>query len=282
MSDTPILIFDVETTGRDKDRDQIIELAVQYARTLEEGPTLQHVWRFKPSIPITIEAQQIHGISMEDLADEPSFADCADDIKADFEAVEVLIGYNLDFDKAMLNAEYARLKKDPPDLDSKLVIDPYRLWRRMESRGLQAAHQRFVGGPFEGAHSALADVGATFRVLSGMLKTFQLEGATPHDLALACDPDRHYWVGYSQHILWREGEAIFSFGKYNGRQVFDSKISDYLRWVCGRDFPAHVKQICRTAAEYIAPGSGKGKGDFYAWLIETFNCPPPTPQPIKL
>jgi len=54
MSAPAILIFDTETTGTDKDRDQIIELSVQQGLA---DNSLQDTWRIKPDVPITVNFQ---------------------------------------------------------------------------------------------------------------------------------------------------------------------------------------------------------------------------------
>jgi len=102
-NDHEVLVFDVETTGTDKRRDQVIELCMQFGL---EGPS--RTWRFRPSCPISPGAQAVHGISIEDLADCPTFAECAEEIAAIFTQHEVIVGYNLSFDIDMLQAAHER------------------------------------------------------------------------------------------------------------------------------------------------------------------------------
>src|SRR5690606_29034132 len=172
MDDRGVIIFDVETTGTDKRRDQIIELCVQYGL---EGASSE-TWRIRPSVPISPGAQAVHGITMEDLALCPSFGQVAGAIRRVFDQARVLIGYNLAFDIEMLQAEFDRLGQQRLSLAGKQIIDPFRLWQRCEPRTLQDAHRRFVGEEFTSAHSATADVAATGRVLRGMLDRFRLAG----------------------------------------------------------------------------------------------------------
>ena len=164
-----ILVFDVETTGLQKDRDQIIELAVQ-AGLDADAP--RRCWRFRPSVPIDPAAERIYGISAADLAAEPPFAAHAAELHALFTDAQVLIGYNVGFDLAILQAHFESVGLPP--IDEKLIVDPYRLWSAIEPRGLKYAHRRFVGGDFDGAHQAQADVAATAAVLRGMLTSFGL------------------------------------------------------------------------------------------------------------
>ena len=125
-----VVIFDVETTGTDKRRDQVIELCVQWGLDggrEQGGRGEQTTWRIKPSVPIGPGAQAVHGITMEDLELCPSFGQVAGAVREVFEQAGVLIGYNLAFDIEMLQAEFARLGQPPLDLSGKHVVDPFRL-----------------------------------------------------------------------------------------------------------------------------------------------------------
>lgn len=252
-------MFDVETTGTDKRRDQVIELCMQFGL---DPVRPSRTWRFRPSVPISPGAQAVHGISIEDLADCPTFAECAEEIAAIFVEHEVIVGYNLTFDIDMLQSEYERLRVAAAergslpvaqlDVRGKVIVDPYRLWQQCEPRSLQHAHQRFVGQAFEAAHSASADVAATGRVLAGMLKCFGLDAHDWRGVAGVCDPQRPSWVGPTRHLQWDGPAIVITFGKHAGAQVHElarGEFRDYLRWVCEKDFPMHVREVCKRALD---------------------------------
>jgi DNA polymerase-3 subunit epsilon len=67
-----------------------------------------------PERDIDIGALQVHGISLEQLADKPKFAEIADELLEFIEGSELLI-HNAAFDVGFLNAELMRLGK--PRLD---------------------------------------------------------------------------------------------------------------------------------------------------------------------
>ena len=186
-----VVVFDCETTGIDFAKDQIIELCIQHGL---DDHAKRTVWRIKPSVPIEPAAQAVHGISMEDLATCPSFADLADEIVETFANCDVMVGYNLMFDIDMIQAELARLGRPPIELEGKIVVDALRLWQSFEPWSLQGAHKRFVGDSFAAAHSASADVAATGRVLFGMLRAFGLGGPQGSQdwaqIARVCGPAR--------------------------------------------------------------------------------------------
>jgi DNA polymerase-3 subunit epsilon len=267
-----VLVFDVETTGTDKRNDQVIELCVQYGLDGSQSKT----WRFKPSCAINPGAQAVHGISMDELADCPSFGDGADEILAIFAEADVVIGYNVAFDIDMLQSEFERLRRPGIDFSGKTIVDAFRLWQQCEPRSLQHAHKRFVGDSFDAAHSASADVAATARVLEGMLRAFGLHDRDWTAIADVCDPTRASWVGPSRHLQWdADGAIIITFGKHSGAQLHVlacSKDSGYLAWVADKDFPAHVIEICKKAIEL-------GGDEFLAWARRRYGQPAPTAAP---
>ena len=264
-----VIVFDVETTGTDRKRDQIIELCMQFGMDGEGG---QKTWRFLPTVEMSPGAQAVHGISMADLKDCPPFAAVVDEILQVFAQAGVIVGYNVAFDIDMFQSELERAGRPPLDISTKLVVDPFRLWQQCEPRSLQHAHKRFVGTAFESAHSATADVAATGRVLSGMLAAFGLQEKGWEEVADVCDPTRQRCIGPSRHFMWNEqGVVTIAFGKHAGTPVASmvkGEGAGYLRWVQGRDFPGHVIDIAEAALAMSAEA-------FVDWVVARFG-PPPT------
>ncbi len=261
-----MIAFDVETTGKNPETDQIVEISMCL---YEAGKEETYHRLLKPDVSITPGAQRVHGISMEDVQDAPNFADVSDEILQFLAAAEVIVGYNVRFDIRFVEKEFARLGKEI-HLDEKLVVDPYRIWQNMEPRKLEDAHRKFVGGEMEGAHRATADVHAAVMVLRGLRREFNLEEASWEDLAQLTDPQREAWVGDSQHFLWENEQVIFNFGKYNGRELLEvaQKDSGYLNWIQRSDFPRHVKNLCKGA------GAGYAHTVFNEKIAATFGPPP--------
>tara|TARA_R110002096_G_scaffold292224_2_gene486598 strand:+ start:38907 stop:39794 length:888 start_codon:yes stop_codon:yes gene_type:complete len=263
MSEPNILIFDVETTGTDKKRDQVIELCAQFGLGDEAKST---TWRIRPEVEIHPGAQEVHGISMEDLKSAPVFAEVADELRAMFANVQMLVGYNIRFDIDMIQAEFQRLRQAPLDLSRTYIVDPFRLWQRCEPRSLMDAHKRFVGGEFAAAHSASADVSATGRVLLGMVDAFDL-GDDWEAVADICEPERKFWIGGTHHVQWGDdGIAKIGFGKHFGISLSDLAAGpdgSYLEWLVGSDFPSHVREICSQALALDAAALA-------AWLADTY------------
>lgn len=245
---TKIIVLDVESTGKERSTDQIIELCLQHGLGAD-APS--QTWRILPSVAIHPEATAVHGIKAEDLVGCHPFVTVALEFRPLLEAADVIVGYNIAFDLDMLQAEFSRAKTPPLDLAGKRIVDVLRLWHHVEPRTLVAAHEKFCGQTFDGAHQAGADVAATARVLGAMLETFGLADKSWPEIATISDPfaSRQAWIGPSPHIQWDDsGTVVFGFGKHRGCQV-DQVDAGFLRWVIGKDFPPHVKDVCRVVLE---------------------------------
>ncbi len=177
---TRIVILDVETTGLDRERDDIIEVAIQEGLGRSAPVWVQ---RLRPLVPIAEDASAIHGITDEDVAGCPRLPEAAGEIRSRITGATALVGYNLSFDLGMLDGALRRHGLEPLDLSGIALIDPYRIWRRSEPRSLTGAFRRFVGGELTGAHGAAADARATGEVLVRMLDEFSLAERSWSDLA---------------------------------------------------------------------------------------------------
>ena len=249
MSDMKqIVVLDVETTGKERTTDQIIELCLRFGLGSDAE---SRTWRIRPEVPIHPEAIGVHGITLEALADCPLFAAVVSEFLPLIVGADVLVGYNVAFDLDMLQAELARAGIPPLNFTGRQIVDVLRLWHHVEPRTLVAAHAKFCGAELVNAHQAEADVAATARVLSSMLATFGLSDKPWPEIATISDPfaRRVAWLGPSPHIQWDEsGEVVFGFGKYKGQHVVNAD-GGFLKWVLAKDFPPHVMKICRVALE---------------------------------
>jgi len=101
------IVLDTETTGLDTvEGHRIIEVAG--IELSGRRPTGRHFHRYvNPEREIDIAATQVHGMTLEDLADKPRFSDIADEFLEFVQGAELLI-HNAPFDVAFLDAELAR------------------------------------------------------------------------------------------------------------------------------------------------------------------------------
>ena len=261
-SEDKLLIFDVETTGINTTTDQVIELAIQKGLAADSERKAR---RFKPSVNIPPAATAVHGITDADVAECPPFRKVTESVRKIFAEANVIVGYNVKFDIEMLQAEFKRAGAAPLDLTGKQIIDPCRLWSRCEPRKLEDAVKRFAKREHEGAHSALADVSATGEVLTGMLIDFGIAEQSWSELAEFIEPGRKDWVGDTHHLQWKDQTVVFGFGKHQGKCVCEVIKADgsYLRWISGKDFPAHVIAVLTKAQELE-------KLEFVSWAQTSF------------
>ncbi|VVT03393.1 DNA polymerase III subunit epsilon [Erythrobacter sp. EC-HK427] len=98
------IIFDTETTGLDPATgDRMVEIGcIEMVNRVLTGATF-HAY-FNPERDMPVEAERVHGLSAQFLADKPLFRDRAEDLLA-FLGDAPLVAHNAQFDFGFLNAE---------------------------------------------------------------------------------------------------------------------------------------------------------------------------------
>ena len=102
-----LIVLDTETTGLEPaEGHRIIEVAC--LELTGRRPTGRHFHRYlNPERAVDFAASEVHGLTAEDLADKPRFAEIADEFLEFVEGAELLI-HNAAFDVAFLDAELER------------------------------------------------------------------------------------------------------------------------------------------------------------------------------
>jgi DNA polymerase III subunit epsilon len=102
------IVLDTETTGLDPlSGHRVVELGcIELLNTVATGKTF-HTY-FNPQMNMPSEAQEIHGLTDEFLADKPLFADRVEEFLA-FIGEDQLVIHNAQFDIGFLNAELERV-----------------------------------------------------------------------------------------------------------------------------------------------------------------------------
>jgi len=250
----PLAFFDIESTGLNVSKDRIIELCI--IKVNPNGTSETKTWLLNPDYPISKEAYKVHGISQEDVKDKPTFKQVAKDIHR-FLANCDLAGYNSNrFDIPMLVEEFLRADVDF-EVENRHFIDVQNIFMKMEPRTLKAAYRFYLQKELENAHSATADVQATYDVLKAQLDRYaqtnytDKEGAvsTPvkNDVeALAKFSTHHRNADLMGQIIFNEkGEEVFNFGKHKGKTVEEvfRKEPSYYDWMQKADFPLYTKKL---------------------------------------
>ena len=124
----PLAFFDLETTGLSISNDRIVEISIM--KVFPDGNTESLTQRLNPGIPISAEAESIHGISNLDVKDEPSFKDLAGSFVTFLDNCD-LAGYNLiKFDIPLLVEEFLRVDIEF-DLIGRNIIDVQNIFHKI-------------------------------------------------------------------------------------------------------------------------------------------------------
>lgn len=237
----PLCTFDLETTGMQISKDRIVEICI--LKVFPDGSRESRTWRVNPEMPIPRESTAIHGISDDDVRDSPVFREIAPKVLEMIQGSD-LAGFNSNrFDVPVLAEELLRAGHDF-DLSKYKLIDAQTIFHKMEPRNLTAAYQFYCRKTLENAHSAEADVLATFEVLDAQVGHYP---DLPKDTAGLSEFSYHQkcadlagFIGYDA-----EGFEVFSFGKYRNQRVADvfKKDLGYFGWLQNADFPLYTKRV---------------------------------------
>lgn len=248
----PLVFFDLETTGLDVERDRIVELG--FVKLMPDGERQTRSRRIHPGVPIPPEATAVHGISDADVADCPTFSRIAKDLHTWLSGCD-LGGYNVErFDMPLLAAEFRRVQLAFP-AENTLVVDAYRIFAQREGRDLTSAYRFYCAKELQGAHSAEADILATVEVLQGQLERYLDLPTDISGLHAVCHPIDPNAVDSGGRLIWRNAEAVVSFGKHRGRTLREMSAQEpgYLRWLISGDFATDLKDIATQALRGVFP-----------------------------
>lgn len=249
----PIAFFDLEATGINIGADRIVEIAV--LKVLPDGSQEMKVSRINPEIPIPLETSLIHGIYDEDVQNMPTFKQIGQEF-ADFLDNCDLAGYNSNkFDIPMLMEEFLRAGI-AFELEDRKFVDVQNIFHQMEQRTLKAAYKFYCGREIENAHSAEADITATYEVLLAQLEKYQntewQDKKGNKSIPVQNDIEAlHQFTNLSRPVDFAgrlvfddKGIEVFNFGKHKGKcveEVFNIEPS-YYSWMQQGDFPLYTKR----------------------------------------
>ena len=246
--DRPLIFLDLETTGIDPASDKIVEISVLGIHP--EGTETTRTRLVNPGRPIPPQATAIHGIHDSDVADAPTFRQIARSLLDLFGDAD-LAGYNvLRFDLPLLEREFRDCELDLR-LDQRRVLDAMVIFHRREPRHLAAALRFYLERELEGAHSAEADVKATAEILDAQLERYEDLPRKVQELDAWIRRVPRDAVDRSGKFVWQDGEAVFSFGKNQGKTLREvaEQSRGYLEWVLKSDFPEDARDVVQRALD---------------------------------
>ena len=175
LTNAPLTFFDIESTGIDKIKDDIIQL---YLCRYDGKEFYESSSYYNSNVPVREEAFEKHGISNEDLIGYPYFSECAKEIYQDyFSKGTILCGYcsNL-FDIPFIIEKFLQAKiPGAVNILQNKRIDVYDIYKQLYPNTLEGVYQRVVtdktGKKMGTAHDAKNDVVATIEILEHLVDT---------------------------------------------------------------------------------------------------------------
>lgn len=237
----PLCVFDLETTGTQVAKDRIVEISI--LKVNPDASRESRTWLVNPGLPIPPETSAIHGITDEKVKDAPTFKEIASKVM-DMIAGTDLGGFNSNrFDVPLLAEELLRAGLDF-DLSKFKLVDAQTIFHKMEPRNLTAAYQFYCKKELVNAHSAEADVLATFEVLDAQVGHYN---DLPNDITSLSEISSHHkFADLAGFIAFdKEEKETFTFGKYKGQRVKEvfQKDLGYYGWIQNADFPLYTKKV---------------------------------------
>lgn len=237
----PLCIFDLEATGTNVGKDRIVEICI--LKVNPDASRESKTWLVNPEMYIPKESTEIHGITDDDVKDAPKFKEIAPKVMEMISGCD-LGGFNSNrFDVPLLAEELLRAGIDF-DLSKFKLVDAQTIFFKKEPRNLTAAYKFYCDKDLENAHSAEADVMATFEVLDAQVGRYE---DLPNDVTGLSEYSFHNksadlagFIGFDT-----DNQEIFTFGKYKGRRVKDifQKDLGYYGWIQNADFPLYTKKV---------------------------------------
>ncbi|MFA9390409.1 MAG: exonuclease domain-containing protein [Prolixibacteraceae bacterium] len=250
----PLIFLDLETTGINIASDRIVEIAL--LKVNPDGSEEEKLMRINPEMPIPEKVISIHGITDEDVKNEPTFKEVAKTIAKFMEGCD-LAGFNSNrFDIPLLAEEFLRAGVEI-DMKKRKFVDVQAIFHKMEKRTLVAAYKLYCEKELEDAHSAMADTKATYAVLKAQLDRYKETEFEDHNgkKSLPIQNDVHQLSEFSSYdknvdflgrIVYDEnGIEVFNFGKNKGVPVEKvlKEQPGYYGWIMNGDFPLFTKKV---------------------------------------
>lgn len=261
MFDAPLFFFDLETTGLDIDTCGIVQLAYKKLDKIDTDGNRMETHDsivINPLQEISEKASAVHGYYDEDVIGLPSFEVYADTLYGLADGA-IWVGYNnARFDIPIFKNAFKRIGHKIPKPAG--VIDCFKIFthyygvsRKKGARTLMAAHIHYCGDPFDGAHDALADIEATYNVLTEQIavheETLTLEKAISisSEIDTRIDHRGFFKFGGSGRV------PMCAFGRYAGVPIEEIP-SGYLKWIVDNEtFADDTRKVANNALIGVYP-----------------------------
>lgn len=245
----PLAFIDLETTGTNVAKDRIVEIAV--LKVMPDGNIHEKESIVNPQMPIPPAVTAIHGISDEEVKDKPTFNQLAKTFFLFLDDCDIAGFNSIRFDLPILLEEFHR-SGVILDLTNRRFVDVQRIFHNKEPRNLSAAYKFYCEKSLVDAHSAMADVKATYEVLKSQLDRYADSLQNDVDFLHEFSKDGDF-VDLGKRMYFENGIEIFNFGKHKGRavvEIFKAEPS-YYDWIMKSEFPMDFKEKIKNIRERL-------------------------------
>jgi len=259
------LFFDVETTGFNRRKDNLVQLA--WILTDANGKIIQEADHIIEPDGFTIphRATALHGITTDEAqAIGIKLDEALDEFSSAAKAAKNIIAHNISFDHDVLETEFGRCGMNFPLLGKtqictmRLSVNWCRLPKLNGMKGfkrprLDELYYKLFGESFENAHDALSDTRACMRCYYKLVELHVIsvpEANTTHQTRpeQKVDADHNYKKGYLAG--YKEGRKVGSQEGYNAAfdEGYNTGYGEALRESEPSQLLSHHDQHIRVAA----------------------------------
>lgn len=246
----PIVFYDLETTGIDRDSNNI--RIVEISAIKVDKDTLEELGRIyykcnNGDVHISPSATEKHGITEEDVKDLPTFQEVAPKVFEFFDGCDLGGYYCTFYDNSVLYMSFMRAGINWNYRELK-IYDIYTLYKKYNTGKLVDVYKKYTGKELVDAHEATADITATLEVYKEQRKLG--EEFDESDLYVYKD---HLDLAGNFKIRTNERgakEVYIDFGKWKGKSI-DQVDKAYFAWMMksGDTFPLDTRKYAQKIYE---------------------------------
>ena len=182
IQDVPLVALDVETTGLDPMRDELVSIGIVPMTLTRIQSSASQYWVLKPTVELTPESVAIHAITHAQIASAPDLSVVLDELLLAL-AGRIVVVHCRDIERRFLNAALkARINEgiefpviDTMELEARLHRKPPSFFTRLFGRRRPAESIRLAASrdryhlPRYRAHHALTDALASAELLQAQI-----------------------------------------------------------------------------------------------------------------
>lgn len=251
------LVIDLETTGIDTATCEVVQCAVLAVSMVDDWREVSlGSWLARPLGEIPRGASDVHGITAEQVAGRPTFADLLEGEIAAYltdHPPDIVVTYNgATFDLPIL-VRYGLVPSVPH-------FDVYRVWQAAREQNIAppctatAPHAGRYTGALGSAYAWLDatephpgrehDAGEDCRMTAAVGAALVAWAGLPQCLAWSSGPLPGY-ADFAGKIKLRDDAPVIGFGKYAGVTLADVARADrgYLSWMMRGDFHSSTRAV---------------------------------------